>query len=71
MHPRLTTVHVFLEEVGKQLAEFVLRRIEQPSLAPQKSIIPTKLVKRESTAPTPAIQHDVKYRASDLESGLD
>lgn len=70
LHPRLTTVHVFLEQVGKQLAEFVLRRIEQPRLAPQKSIIPTKLVKRESTAPTQAIQPDVKNRASALESGL-
>ncbi|MGH9327920.1 MAG: LacI family DNA-binding transcriptional regulator [Terriglobia bacterium] len=68
LHPRLATVHVFLEEVGKQLAEFVLRRIDQPRLAPQKSIIPTKLVKGQSIALGPVTQGNIQKRASTLES---
>lgn len=51
LHPRLTTAHIFLEEIGRQLAELLLRRIEQPGFTPQKSVIPTRLVKGESTAP--------------------
>lgn len=69
LHPRLTTSHVFLEEMGRQLAEFVLCRIEQPSLAPQKSIIPTKLVKGESTARPLETRGDIKTLTTRAESG--
>jgi DNA-binding LacI/PurR family transcriptional regulator len=48
MQPRLATVHVFLEQVGKQLAEFVLSRIANPELQPRRSVVPTKLIKGES-----------------------
>ncbi len=51
LHPPLTTVRVFTEQVGKHLAELVLNRIECPSLAPQHFTIPTQLVKRESCHP--------------------
>lgn len=48
LHPTLTTVRVFVEQVGMHLAELVLKRIEFPNPAPQQFTIPTQLVKRES-----------------------
>jgi DNA-binding LacI/PurR family transcriptional regulator len=48
MHPRLATVHVYLEEVGRHLAEFVISRMTDPGLAPRHASIPTSLVKGES-----------------------
>ncbi len=48
MHPPLTTSHVFLEQVGRNLAQTLINRIEQPDLPPQRQIIPTQLVRRES-----------------------
>ncbi|MGH9431309.1 MAG: LacI family DNA-binding transcriptional regulator [Terriglobia bacterium] len=48
LHPRLTTIREFPEQLGKQLVELVLTRIEQPDLAPRRVTIPTELVKRES-----------------------
>jgi len=70
LHPRLTTSHVFLEQIGKQMAEFLLSRIEQPNLPPRKSVIPTKLVKSESTAPILSLQSETKNCPSTLESGI-
>lgn len=51
MDPPLTSVREFPEELGKHLAEFVLRRIQQPDRPPQKLTIPTRLVLRQSTRP--------------------
>jgi DNA-binding LacI/PurR family transcriptional regulator len=51
LHPSLTTVRIFTEQVGKQMAEMVLKRIECPSIPPQHFCIPTQLVKRESCCP--------------------
>jgi DNA-binding LacI/PurR family transcriptional regulator len=48
MHPPLTTIRVFADEIGRELAEMLLNRITHPDLAPQRNIIPTRLVKRES-----------------------
>ncbi|MPY91157.1 MAG: LacI family DNA-binding transcriptional regulator [Luteitalea sp.] len=48
MHPRLTTVHVYLEQVGRQLAELVIARIGAPGLPPRHVLVPTSLVKAES-----------------------
>jgi DNA-binding LacI/PurR family transcriptional regulator len=48
LHPPLTTVHVFTEQIGKRLAQMVLNRIEYPQMDPQHLTIPTQLVKRES-----------------------
>jgi LacI family transcriptional regulator len=50
-HPPLTTVHVFTEQVGKKLAQMVLNRIAHPYLEPQRAMIPTQLVRRESCLP--------------------
>jgi DNA-binding LacI/PurR family transcriptional regulator len=51
MHPRLTTVHVFLEQIGRQLAELVISRIATPDLPARRVLVPTRLVKGESCAP--------------------
>ena len=49
MHPALTSVREFPEELGKHLAEFVMRRIREPNREPQQLTIPTRVVLREST----------------------
>lgn len=51
LHPPLTTIREFPEQLGKQLAEVVLNRIHSPSLAPQQVTVPTELVKRDSCHP--------------------
>ncbi len=53
MHPTLTSVQEFPEELGKHLAEFVLRRIQDPEREPQQLTIPTRVVVRESTRQRP------------------
>jgi DNA-binding LacI/PurR family transcriptional regulator len=54
-YPPLTSVRAFPEELGRHLAEFMLNRIENPSLPPQRITIPTQLIVRASVqAPEPA-----------------
>lgn len=48
LQPPLTTVRVFIEQLGKELVEMVHKRIEFPSLPPQQFVFPTQLIKRES-----------------------
>lgn len=50
LHPPLTSVREFPEELGRHLAEFTLNRIKQPELPPQRLTIPTQLVIRQSTS---------------------
>jgi DNA-binding LacI/PurR family transcriptional regulator len=54
MDPPLTSVREFPEELGRHLAEFVLRRIQKPDRPPQRLTIPTQLVLRQSTRSVPA-----------------
>jgi LacI family transcriptional regulator len=49
LEPPLTSVQEFPEELGKHLAEFVLRRLADPKLPMQRLTIPTRLVLRKST----------------------
>lgn len=49
--PPLTTVRVFTDQVGKQMAELVLKKIEHPASGSEVITIPTQLVRRESCAP--------------------
>ncbi len=51
MDPPLTSVREFPEELGKHLAEFVMRRIQVPNREAQQLVIPTKIVLRGSTRP--------------------
>jgi LacI family transcriptional regulator len=58
LHPTLTTVREFPKELGGHLAEFTLRRIREPELAPQQLVMPTELIRRESVrqvASSPAL----------------
>jgi LacI family transcriptional regulator len=48
LHPGLTTVREFPKELGVHLAEFAIRRIQEPTLPPQQLIMPTELIRRES-----------------------
>jgi LacI family transcriptional regulator len=48
LHPGLTTAREFPKELGSHLAEFTLRRIREPNIAPQQLTVPTELVRRES-----------------------
>lgn len=51
LHPAVTSVREFPGELGKHLADFVLRRIKAPGIPAQNLTIPTQLVVRESTGP--------------------
>jgi hypothetical protein len=44
-------VREFPEELGKHLAEFALRRIQDPRRVPQQIVIPTRVIIRQSTRP--------------------
>ena len=49
--PPLTSVREFPEELGRHLAEFVLRRTVEPNREPQQLTIPTRVIVRDSTSP--------------------
>jgi DNA-binding LacI/PurR family transcriptional regulator len=49
MDPPLTSVTEFPEELGKHLADFVVRRVQEPDRPFQQLTIPTRLVIRGST----------------------
>jgi DNA-binding LacI/PurR family transcriptional regulator len=51
LHPALTTIREFPEQLGKQLAALVLNRIAAPNMEPQHATVPTELVKRDSCRP--------------------
>ena len=55
MHPALTSVRVFTEQIGRHLSRMLLNRIEDPGLARQYITIPTQLIKRESCQPLPVV----------------
>lgn len=48
LNPALTSVAGYPDQVGRRLAEFVLRRIDEPGIKPQSVTLPTRLIKRES-----------------------
>ncbi|HTV01449.1 MAG TPA: LacI family DNA-binding transcriptional regulator [Luteitalea sp.] len=51
MHPRLDTVRIELEDVGRALADCVMSRLEAPHLEGRRVMIPTTLVTGASSAP--------------------
>jgi DNA-binding LacI/PurR family transcriptional regulator len=51
LDPPLTSVRVFTDELGRQLAESLHKRIVQPDKTGDMIILPTELVRRESCAP--------------------
>lgn len=49
LHPPLTSVRVFTDELGKQLAESLIKQLSRPDLASSESApLPTQLMRRES-----------------------
>jgi len=50
LHPPLTSVHVFTNELGKQLAEVLLNRIARTDLPARDLMLPTQVMRRESSA---------------------
>ena len=48
LYPALTTAREFPDELGRHLAEFVLRRIQEPDLPPQQLLMPTEIIRRDS-----------------------
>lgn len=48
VNPPLTTVRVFTDQVGKQMAELALKKIAHLDAGPKVITIPTQLVRRES-----------------------
>jgi len=54
--PPLTTIHQNGMEFGKQAAEMVLRRLQNPNLPQQSMLMPTHLVVRQSTASPAALR---------------
>lgn len=65
VHPTLTTIHEFPEQIGRQLVETLMRRISNPDIAPQHVAIPTELIKRDSTRSllAPPSRHAVRSRS--------
>lgn len=53
LQPPLTSVRVFTDELGKQLAESLLTRISRPDLPLRDMTLPTQLVRRESCTALP------------------
>jgi DNA-binding LacI/PurR family transcriptional regulator len=48
--PTLSTVSQPITAMGKTAVEILLRHIQNPELAPEKAVLPTELIIRESTA---------------------
>ncbi len=49
LHPPLTTVRVFTEELGRQAGELLFRQLGQPDVPTQSVVLPTQLIRRESS----------------------
>ncbi len=71
LHPALTSVRVFTDELGKQLAELLLRKITRPDVPARTMTLPTQLIKRESCAsisPQLSRPNDPARQTSPIES---
>lgn len=53
LHPGLTTIREFPEQLGKQMAELAISRIGNPAQPHQQITVPTELIKRDSCAQVP------------------
>ena len=58
VRPRLTAVHVPMYQVGTRATEVLLSLLQDPSQPPQQIVLPTRLVVRESTVPSPTPDPD-------------
>lgn len=53
LHPGLTTIREFPEQLGKQMVELAISRIGRPNQQHRQIIVPTELIKRESCTQVP------------------
>jgi DNA-binding LacI/PurR family transcriptional regulator len=53
LHPGLTTLREFPEQLGKQMVELAISRIGHPNQPHQHISVPTELIKRDSCSPIP------------------
>ena len=67
MDPPLTSVTEFPGELGKHLADFVLRRVQEPEREFQQLTIPTRLALRGSTRP---VSNDRELSRADVPASL-
>lgn len=51
LHPTLTSMRVFTDDLGRQLAESLLNQIAHPEKPAGSILMPTRLIRRESCAP--------------------
>jgi DNA-binding LacI/PurR family transcriptional regulator len=54
--PPLTSVRVFTDQLGKQMAELLLKQISHLDVKPQVVTLPTRLIRRESCGPITQIE---------------
>jgi ABC-type sugar transport system substrate-binding protein len=78
LHPPLTTVSAFPEQIGKRLGEMLLNRVAHSDLPPQRRMIPTRVVMRGSHNSPPVElkeriegRDQVAYRVKTGDGGMD
>ncbi len=54
--PPLTSVRVFTEQLGKQMADLLLKQISRLDVKPQVVTLPTRLIRRESCGPLAPVE---------------
>jgi DNA-binding LacI/PurR family transcriptional regulator len=60
LNPPLTSVRVFTEQLGRQMAELLLKEISQLEATPQVVTLPTRLIRRESCRPLMPIEQGAR-----------
>lgn len=63
LYPALSTTREFPEQLGKNLVEAVLRRIEDPGQEPQRITVPTEFIRRDSCGLAPESQEELAHGA--------
>lgn len=61
LYPALSTTREFPEQLGKNLVEAVLRRIEDPDQQPQLTTVPTEFIRRDSCGPPCESREDLAH----------
>jgi DNA-binding LacI/PurR family transcriptional regulator len=67
LNPPLTSVRVFTEQLGKQMAELLLKGISQLEINPQIVTLPTQLIRRESCRPLMQTEQGVRKDEASIE----
>lgn len=65
LHPGLTTIREFPEQLGKHMVETLLNRIAKPDQEAQSVTIPTEFIKRDSCRPIRGSEEAASHEALD------